>query len=147
MAKFAVDGTDACTASPGDTALHITRGASKRAFVYDFTLSASGTPADNALSWEVKRHSTAPTSTSVTPAPLDPADPASVTTAGENATVEPTFGTMLFQAALNQRATYRWVAAPRGELVIPDTANNGIAFVVYHGSYTGNVEVTAHFEE
>lgn len=147
MSRYAADGTDAVTSSPGATALHVTRGASRRIHVYDFTMGASGTPADNALVWEVKRHTTAPTSSGVTPAPLDTADPASISTAGENATVEPTFGGILFRTALNQRATYRWVAAPGGELVVPDSANAGIAWVPVHATYNGNVEITAHFLE
>lgn len=146
MAAFSVTATDAVTAG-GQTAGHITRGASTRAKVFEWTLSHSGTPADNAIFWSIKRHTSAPTSSSVTPAPLDSADPASTTTAGENATIEPTFGAIIWENAIYQRATYRWVAVPGSEVVIPDTANNGLAFVPSHASYTGNCEVTAYFTE
>lgn len=146
MAAYSVEANDAVT-SGGQTACHVTRGASSRAKVFEWTLSHSGTPADNAILWEVKRHTTAPTSTSVTPSPLDSADPASTTTAGENATAEPTFGAIVWRNSIYQRATYRWVAVPGSEVVIPDTANNGLAFVPSHASYTGNAEVTTFFTE
>jgi len=51
------------------------------------------------------------------------------------------------EGGVNQRAIFRWIAAPRGELIVPDTANAGIAFVAFHATDTGDVDVTAHFEE
>ncbi len=40
--------------------------------------------------------------------------------------MEPTYtGIALLSIPLNQRATFRWVANPGSELVIPATANNG----------------------
>ena len=149
MARYSVPtpaGQVAVTSS-AQTILHTLRGASTRAWLYDFTLSASGTPADNTLIWTALRGTTAITSTAVTANPLDTADPASVTTAGRTATIEPTLGGVLWNNALNQRATYRWVAAPGGELVQPDTANASVMFRTLHASYTGDVEVTIHFWE
>ena len=68
------------------------------------------------------------TSTAVTPIPLDPADAATESDAGENHTIEPTYtaGSILLAVGLNQRATFRWVASPGGELVYPATASNGL---------------------
>jgi hypothetical protein len=67
------------------------------------------------------------TSTGVTPQNLDPADATTEYDAGENHTIEPTYtaGAILLNIPLNQRATFRWVAAPGGELVFPATASNG----------------------
>ena len=136
--------------STADTALGIFRGAAKRFKLYDFTLGASGTPADNAILWIVQRYTALGTEGSgVVPAPLDIADGAAVTDSGQDYSIEPTYtaATELWEQAINQRASYRWVAAPGGELVNPDTANNGIGFQPSHASYTGNVEVSAHFTE
>jgi hypothetical protein len=64
----------------------------------------------------------------VTPEPLDQADAAAVSVAGSNFTVNPTLTANLLPLSipLNQRASFRWVAAPGSEIVIPATANNGI---------------------
>ena len=112
MPAYAVTMLDAVTSTPV-TLGSIQRGASRRVALYDFTISASGTPADNAIVWTVQRSTTAGTKDSVTPAPLDTADPASITTGGENFSAEPTYtaATELFEQAVNQRAAYRWVAA------------------------------------
>ena len=47
--------------------------------------------------------------------------------AGENHTIEPTYtaAAIVLMIPLNQRATFRWVAAPGSELVAPATAANG----------------------
>ena len=63
------------------------------------------------------------TSSAVTPSPLDLADAVSITDAGENFSANPTLGVRLISVPLNQRATFRWVAAPGSELVLPASAN------------------------
>jgi len=52
---------------------------------------------------------------------------AALTAGGSNHTVEPTYtaGAFLLTVDLNQRATFRWVAPPGGELVTPATNANG----------------------
>lgn len=147
---YAATGQDAAVAaSPGTTALGITGGTTVRASIYDVVVGYGGTPADNALRFQAQRITTAGTSTAVTPAPLDSQDPAAVMAAGENHSAEPTYtaATELIDISLNQRATFRWVAAPGGELVTPATASNGIGFRSFHASYTGSSEVTAHWQE
>lgn len=148
MPRYAVTGTDDVI-SPSNTACQLQRAATRRSKIYDYTLSASGAPADNAIQWKVGRTETAPTGTAVVPEPLDLGDGASISIADENVTVESTYtaGGELWENAINQRATYRWVAAPGGELIIPDTALAGIGFLPTHAAYTGQVEVTLHFEE
>lgn len=149
MPRYSVDGTQA-VASPDDTTLTVIRGASRRARIYDFTVGSEATPADNALVHTAQRFTVAGTAGSaVTPQPLDPADPASITTAGENHSIEPTYtaNALLWKIAANQRATYRWVAAPDGELIIPDSAANGIGWFTTHGSFSGIVDVNVHFLE
>lgn len=149
MPVYAVTGQTACD-STSDTCLNLFRGASKRIFLYDFTLGASGAPADNAILWIVQRTTGLGTEgTGSTPVPLDTADGVSVADAGQDYSAEPTYtsGKELFEQAINQRAAYRWVAAPGGQIVVPNTTDNGIGWQPSHASYAGNVEVTAHFTE
>jgi hypothetical protein len=149
MARYAVALTDAAVTTGFITAGKIERGASKRFKIYDFMLSADGTPADNVLTWQIRQATTAGTAgAAVVAQPLDAADGAAVTTADEDFTIEPTLtGTPVFELSLNQRASYRWVAAPGGEIVQADTASEGQAFLVKSPGYTGGVTLTAHFEE
>lgn len=148
MAGFAVTMQDAVTSTPV-TLGGIQRGASKRVFLGVFTISASGTPANNSILWTLQRTTTAGTHTDVTPAPHDTADAASITTAGENFSAEPTYtaSTELWENGINQHAAFHWVARPGSEIVIPDTANAGLGWKPNHASYTGNAEVTAQFDE
>lgn len=108
-----------------------------RTMIYDLTLGSDATPADNAASYKLQRCTTAGTwagagGAAITPQALDPGDPAAVTTANQGvASVGPTLtaSAFLLQWAQNQRATFRWVAAPGSELKIPATASNGIALM------------------
>ena len=125
--KFAVDfqRTASTTAALGSWTADATR--PRRLRIYDLTFGSEATPADAAILWTVRRCSAAGTSTGVTPQNLDPASATTEYDAGENHTIEPTFtaGAILLNIPLNQRATYRWVAAPGGELVMPATPSNG----------------------
>ena len=99
----------------------------RRGKLYELTVGCSGAPADNIFQWGVGRITAAGTSTAVTPTAVDPADTAYLGLAGQNHTVEPTYtaGQTVLTIDLNQRATFRWVAAPYGELVYPATNANG----------------------
>jgi len=130
------------TAATGATTL-------RKAFVYDMTFGADGTPADNAITWKVDRQTTTGTRTAATPAPLDAGDAAALITAGVNTTIEPTVtaSTQLLEIAANQRATYRWVAAPGSELVVPATNVTGIGGRAKSPAYTGTVVGSVLFYE
>lgn len=125
--KFACDfqRTASTSAALGSMTADSTR--PRRLRVYDVIVGSEATPADAAILWTFRRCSAAGTSTSVTPQNLDPASATTEYDAGENHTVEPTFtaAAILLNIPLNQRATFRWVAAPGGELVMPATAANG----------------------
>lgn len=141
---------DVTTASPGDTSLAVLANTATRGRIYDFALTCGGTPADNAIQWLVRRLTAVGTEgAGVTPIALDGGAPAAQLDGAENHTAEPTYtaASELFDQILNQRAPFRWVAAPGGELVVPATANNGIGFTAFHASYTGSAEVTAHWLE
>lgn len=109
----------------------LTAAATTRTRLIEFDQGSDATPADNAGTFLFRRHSTTPASgTAITPAPIDPADPASLSSAMSGPSIgAPTLGTSLFQFAVNQRATFRWVAVPGYELVIPATAQAGISML------------------
>jgi hypothetical protein len=125
--KFACDfqRTASTTASLGTMTADATR--PRRLRVYDVMFGSEATPADAAILWTFQRCSAAGTSTGVTPTNLDSASSTTEYDAGENHTIEPTYTAtlILLNIPLNQRATFRWVAAPGGELVMPATASNG----------------------
>jgi hypothetical protein len=148
-AKYATTGQEDGVGASYTTALHITASTSTRGRAYDFMVGASGTPADNSLVWTIMRFTVAPTSSSVTPTAIDPGEPAAQLAAGENATAEGTVtsGSEVLELPINQRASYRWVAAPGGEIVIPASSGNGISARVKSAGYTGAAEATFHHEE
>lgn len=148
MAGYAVElnRTASTTASLGSIVADATR--PRRSKVYDLIFGSEGTPADNAFQYVLQRCTAAGTSTGVTPSPLDPADAATETDAGENHTIEPTYtaGAVLLSISVNQRATFRWVASPGGELVYPATASNGIGIKTPTSSAVA-ITATVHFQE
>lgn len=102
----------------------------RRLRLYDMVVSAGeATPADNGFLWQVQRCTTVGTATTVTPQPLDTANAVALFDAAQNHTVDPTLtaGAIPFSLGLNQRASFRWVPAPDGEIYVPATANNGLA--------------------
>jgi hypothetical protein len=130
------------TAATGATTL-------RRVWIYDVMVGTDGTPADNAVNWIVNRQSTVGTATSHVPAQQDSADAAALITANVNNTIEPTVTdqTGLVQLGVNQRASYRWVAYPGGELIVPATNTNGIGVRAKSPAYTSTATACVHFWE
>lgn len=149
MPNYFVPGLITAVSTSLKTAAHLTRGSGRRAKIYEFGLSASAAPADNVLRGVAQRFTAAPTSTAITPRATDPGEPASVTTAGQDASAEGTYtaSTELFDLDLNQRASFRWLAAPGSELVTPDTAANGIGIRMSSLAYTGGARAPVFFLE
>ena len=120
----------------------------RRGKIYDLLIGTNGTPADNFMEWDISRVTAASTSTTVTPQPLDFADQAAVGIATANSS---TFGTIsiqnVFYVGVNQRASYRWVAAPGSELVWPATSSNGFQLRQRSGGYTGTATGTWMWQE
>jgi hypothetical protein len=120
----------------------------RRNKIYDVLIGTNGTPADNAMEFEIARVTAASTSTTVTVAPLDPADGAAVSTVTVNSS---TSGTVtvpdLFYVGINQRASYRWVAAPGSELVAPATSSQGFQLRCRSPAYTGTATGNILFQE
>jgi hypothetical protein len=159
MANYAITngstsnaGTQQPTASAYTGALLGVTGANsapRRVKWYDVLIGTNGTPADNFIEWTIDRITLASTTTTATPPALDPADAAAVSTCTVNSS---TFGTITansqaFYVGVNQRASYRWVAAPGSELVSPATSSAGFQLRVRSGGYTGTATGTILFQE
>lgn len=116
------------TGASTKTIVAFTATAAVRPFLMDFTISSNATPADNSSEWSVLRYTAVGASTAVTPTAFDSGDPAATSTCGKNHSSEPTYSPTvpLLDVAHNQRATFRWVAAPGEEIIAPATAANGI---------------------
>lgn len=121
----------------------------RKAWIYDIMFGTDGTPADNVLNFVVNRQTTTGTGTTLAPTVLDFGDAAALITAKVNNTIEPTItdSTGLVQIGMNQRASYRWVAAPGGELVVPATTGNGIGVRAKSPAYTGTSTACINFWE
>ncbi len=133
MANFSANnsaGTHQAITSTYKTLIQVTAATTglKRGKVYDVMFGTLGTPADQSYEYDVSRCTTLGTGGS-TPvaAPLDSADVASSAVATADPTSEGTYtaATSMIYLAVNQRASYRWVAAPGSELMYPATNLNG----------------------
>src|SRR5262245_4348036 len=124
----------------------------ERGFVYEFDVGADGTPnaTDCAIVWEVHRCTSIGTGNPGTSTLLDGADSLSSIVSTVNNTIEPTgmtTQTAVYSLAANQRASYRWVVNPGGpgELVIPATNVNGLAFEAKSATYASTVIVSTFY--
>lgn len=97
-----------------------------RGRLYDVAFGTLGTPADQTYTFDISRQTTLGTGTTATASPLDLSYTASGSIGTVNMTAEPTTGVSVFSLGINQRASYRWVAAPGGELVWPATNLAGL---------------------
>lgn len=149
MDRYAATGLQTCTATPGDTALGVEGDATTRAKILDIVFSHSAVPADTVIQWLVRVATALGTSTAVTPQPLDTDAPAALLAGAENHTVEPTYaaGSEIMDFDLNQRASFRWVAAPGSEIWVPASATAAVGVTPISAAYTGDVRTTAIWEE
>lgn len=133
--------TDACGELLGNTD-------GPRAKIYDLLFSHGAAPADTVIRWEVMRSTTSATGTSAAETPLDFDAPAAMVLVEEEITAGPTVtaNSEMLDFDLNQRATFRWVAAPSGEIMVP-AAVQTVFFNPSSGTYTGVARVTTHWEE
>lgn len=117
--------------------------------ICDIIVGAGTTPADHATKFVLNRLTATGTGTSFTPVALDPSDPAATFTSAYNHSSEPTYTASgyLLGFSMNQRSTFRWVAAPGFELVAPATANNGIGLKSLSSTTTADHEATFLVEE
>jgi hypothetical protein len=146
--RYSSDGSQNAAAST--TILGLTSAATIRPHVYELVFGSSATPADQAFNMQVNRYTAAGTATSVTPQALNTSDPASLASAGEDHTVEPTYtaGAVMLSFSINQQSTFRWAVPPEEGIVLPATAANGVGlrFVLVSGG-TALSEATIYHEE
>ncbi len=141
-ANAGADGSDACGELLGV--------ATVRARIYDITFGQGGAPGDLTIRWQVMRAGTASaTGTAAVENPLDPDAPAADILTEEEITASGTVqaNSEVIDTDLNQRATYRWIAAPGGEIILPATATESYFFNPSNATYTGIARVTVHWEE
>lgn len=121
-----------------------------RGRVYDFISGSDATPADAATKLGFRRISARGTAaTSVTANALDPADPAALLLYDATWNINPTITATseVLQVPHNQRATFRWVAVPDSEIIIPATSGAGLALMSIVASATANYAWTTMWQE
>lgn len=148
MRKYAIEGQTA--AGTNLVILMLVAATTTRGRIYDLVIGSDATPADVATEFNVERGTVSGTGTAVTPRALDPGDPAALLS-GEAGTFSPgptrTAASALLNIALNQRATFRWVAAPDSELVVPATSDNWVGITSIASGGTPNINATILYQE
>ena len=147
MAKYATQHQTA--AGTTKTIINLVGAATIRPKWYDFILGSDAAPADVATEFNITRTTDAGTGGSaLAESPLDPLMVAATGAAtGGTFAAEPSAGPILMNVALNQRATFRWVAAPGSELITVATAANGIMCSSVASGGTPNINMTLMWEE
>lgn len=134
----------------------------RRGKLYDILIGTNGTPADNFMEWAVHRITIGTTLTwvgsvsSVSSAyVLDYADgppgPFLISNASAGSSTIAAYIAQPFYVGVNQRASYRWVAAPGSEIIYPanssGTGNNGLMLSGRSGGYTSTITGTVYVTE
>ena len=127
-----------------------------RAKIFDLLVGTNGTPGDTALMWSVQRATAGSTTaftgyaSSVNTA-LDQADATTKMSVVVNSCQETgytyTATNVPWYVGVNQRASYRWVAAPGSEIVLPATSSAGAGLRVKSPTYTGTGTATTFWSE
>jgi hypothetical protein len=146
FAAGVASGTDKTVINLFDPAATPTR----RASIYDIVVGSVATPADQACKFSAGRTTAVGTEgAGFTPNNLDPGGPAGELDSGNAHSAEPTYtaNKQLLVFSLNQRATFRWVAAPGSELRCAATQNNGIGIKSASSTSTQSHEMTILFAE
>jgi hypothetical protein len=142
------------------TSLATITGMLRRGKLYDILIGTNGTPADNFLEFDVCRATMGTSSTLAggisslsSNFGLDPADNQFSSLLGTNSSIETAFTptTEAWYVGINQRASYRWVAAPGSEIVYPAISSigpsNGLLVRARSAAYTGTATVTTLVQE
>ena len=139
MADYFAVGNQVVTNTTADTTISVETGGD-RFRVYDFTSGFDlASPSDGLFVIAADRFGTTDDGlgTAEVPAPLDQSEIVFAGNCIVDHTTEPNAylaDSTLWTIAQHMRATYRWVAAPGKELVMPTTANTGIGFFAIHAS-------------
>lgn len=134
----------------------------RRGKLYDILIGTNGTPADNFMEFSCHRVTIGTTLTwlgtisSVSSAyVLDYADgapgPLLISNASAGSSTIAAYIAQPWYVGINQRASYRWVAAPGSEIVYPanssGTGNNGLMLSARSAGYTGTATGTLFVTE
>jgi hypothetical protein len=148
MRRYAIEGQTA--AGTTLTILELIAATTTRGRIYDILVGSDATPADVATEFNIIRGTVSGTGSSTpTGRALDPADPAALLTAkvGTFTGQTKTSNSAMLNLALNQRATFRWVAVPDGEIVVPATSDNWVGLESIASGGTPNINATFHWQE
>lgn len=137
--------------APSVLSVGCSTGTPRRGKVYDVLVGTQTTPADAVVEWQIIEVTTvstgSATGTSFAARKLDAADAAALSVCTANSTGS---GTVVppnsWYVGMNQRASYRWVAAPGSELVWPATASAGYTLQARGTSGIG-LTATWYFQE
>ena len=134
------------------SAFAITSNAStaNRAWIGEVYFGNEGTPADLAGTYLFERVTTAGTAgAAVTAGQNDLADRAAQCVTGENYSSEPTVvsNEICLEVPMNHRGTYRWVAPPGAEPVLPAVSADGFRIGSLHASATTLFRGGTHWTE
>jgi hypothetical protein len=146
--RYAAVGLVTITAAP-DTMLALNAVALTRGRVYDLGFGSSAIPADAVVLWRVARSSSAvAVGGAVVETPIASSDgaPASQLIAISDVTTEPGYEEIFIDIGVNQRASWRWVAAPEGELITPGDATAAIG-IEPNGTGGGEARGYLHWQE
>lgn len=128
----------------------------RRGKLYDILVGTNGTPADNAMMWSVIRATTGSTLAGAGIASsanlqLDQADSTPASYVNTNSSTQTVYtlvaSNMPWHVGVNQRASYRWVAAPGSEIVWPATSSSGLVLNVKSPAYTGTATGSVMWNE
>jgi hypothetical protein len=149
MKNYAVPANLTTPNSATLAAMYIHSTAAVRARLFDILVGSTGAPADNAARFAINRITALVTGgTAVTPIPLDGSDLACISPAGYGGTGGGTLVTpALLQWGQNQRATFRWVAAPGSEICAVAGAATGLVLMNPTANATFVMEATLIFME
>lgn len=123
--------------------------ASARPSVHQIVSSSDSTPADIATRFQLLRHTVAATGgTALNPRNSDPGNTAGLCTALQGTMTEPTYGAdAILEIALNQRATYTWIANPGREIKSAIGTANGMGWRSISSGGTPNCNLTLAWDE
>jgi hypothetical protein len=117
--------------------------------IHQLVVGSDATPADIATRFDVLRHTTAGAAgTAVVEKPTDPQAPAASCNLRGGTMTEPTYeADFLLEIALNQRATFTWIANPGRELRTVVGTANGIGVRSISSGGTPNINCTLAWDE
>jgi len=122
-----------------------------RGRIQEFDIGSHATPVDQATMYQLVRYGTALPTGGSTPtiAYNDTADGAAQLSVFAAATGGATIGTTLWELGIHMKASYRWVAQPGREWVIPATNFAGIGIYAPAGNQTAayNYDLTLMWDE